>query len=193
MICPQIILCNAIPGSIVIRYSQVRGRGHAPIVSSRDGMVPAFGCVGVTETTSIVLTFASVLSLVSGQWPYFPKSPNPVGDASAPCRNPQQASGKQFMAPTSALLGGPQQRVLEIPEILELIFSFLDVEANVTNALVCRKWSDIALNNVWRDVSDVRRLFSLLAPMRNAPLSRYDRTYRDEYVSACSMFLIRLM
>ena len=92
------------------------------------------------------------------------------------------------MASATSLLGFTQQRVLEIPEILELIFSFLDAETNAVNALVCRKWSELALNNVWRDVSEIRRLFSLLAPMRNAPLSRYDRTYRDEYVSVCRLF-----
>lgn len=91
------------------------------------------------------------------------------------------------MATTTSLLGATQQRVLDIPEILELIFTFLDAETNTVNALVCRKWSELALNNVWRDVSDLRRLFSLLAPMRNAPLSRYDRTYRDEYTFTRSL------
>ena len=74
-----------------------------------------------------------------------------------------------------------QQRVLEIPEIVELIFSFLDEKSNTNNAIVCRKWSDIALNILWRDVRDIRRLFSLLAPLRLV-LSRVEGDVIDTYV-----------
>lgn len=56
-------------------------------------------------------------------------------------------------------------RVLEIPEILELIFSFVDERSNTANALVCKKWFDQALNLVWRDVSDLSRLFKILSPL----------------------------
>ena len=41
----------------------------------------------------------------------------------------------------------------------------------------------MALNIVWREVSDIRKLFSLLAPMEPAPLSRHERIYKDSYVS----------
>lgn len=76
-----------------------------------------------------------------------------------------------------------QQRVLEIPEIVELIFSFLDDESNANNAAVCRRWSELALNILWREVKGVHRLFSLLAPMQLAAVSRYDRDGKDYYVS----------
>lgn len=79
----------------------------------------------------------------------------------------------------------PSQRVLEIPEIVELIFSFLDAASNANNAVVCKRWSELALNIVWRDVTDVRRLFNVLAPMRIAPLSVRERFYKDCYVRAC--------
>lgn len=66
------------------------------------------------------------------------------------------------------------RRVLEIPEILELVFSFLDDKSNANNAAVCRRWSQLALNILWRDVSDIRRAFSLLAPMKLMPPSRFE-------------------
>ena len=58
------------------------------------------------------------------------------------------------------------RRVLEIPEILDIIFSFLDSASNTQNALVCKKWSDPSLSNVWRIVTNPHILFSLLAPTK---------------------------
>ena len=61
-------------------------------------------------------------------------------------------------------------RVLAIPEIIELIMSFLDKKDNVNNACVCRRWSDIALDCVWRNVDDITQLLRLLAPL-DSPLA----------------------
>ncbi|KAI0338822.1 hypothetical protein BDW22DRAFT_1337381 [Trametopsis cervina] len=61
-------------------------------------------------------------------------------------------------------------RVLEIPEILELIFSFLDEDSNARTATVCKKWSEISLNILWREVTEPIHLFTLLAPL--------ERTYQ---------------
>lgn len=72
-------------------------------------------------------------------------------------------------------------RVLEMPEILELILSFLDEHSNANNVAVCRQWSRIAIGILWREVSDIRKLFSLLAPMQLLPLARYD-DFKDRYV-----------
>lgn len=57
------------------------------------------------------------------------------------------------------------QRVLEIPEIVELILSFLDQKEHAASACVCKQWSEIALDHLWRDVDDLYRLFSILAPL----------------------------
>lgn len=57
-------------------------------------------------------------------------------------------------------------RVLCIPELLDMIFRFLDDASNASNARVCRQWSEIALDTLWRDVDDLYRLFGLLAPLR---------------------------
>jgi len=60
-------------------------------------------------------------------------------------------------------------RVLGIPELLDMIFRFLDDgggASNASNARVSRQWSEIALDTLWRDVNDPYRLFGLLAPLQ---------------------------
>ncbi|PPQ76084.1 hypothetical protein CVT26_004591 [Gymnopilus dilepis] len=57
-------------------------------------------------------------------------------------------------------------RVLRIPELLDMIFGYLDPNSNAVNARVCRRWSDIALDTLWKEVDDLYRLFGLLAPLR---------------------------
>ncbi|KAF8068083.1 hypothetical protein FPV67DRAFT_1669950 [Lyophyllum atratum] len=56
-------------------------------------------------------------------------------------------------------------RVLAISELLDIIFRFLDDASNTSNARVCKQWSELALDALWKDVRDLRRLFSLLAPL----------------------------
>jgi len=59
-------------------------------------------------------------------------------------------------------------RVLGIPELLDMIFRFLDDASNASNARVSRQWSEIALDTLWRDVNDPYRLFGLLAPLQKS-------------------------
>jgi hypothetical protein len=66
---------------------------------------------------------------------------------------------------SSATLPGPAHRVLFIPELLDIIFNFLDRDANVANACVCKRWSEIALDVVWKEVDDLLHLFRLLKPI----------------------------
>ncbi|KXN83439.1 hypothetical protein AN958_01453 [Leucoagaricus sp. SymC.cos] len=56
-------------------------------------------------------------------------------------------------------------RVLRIPELLDTIFRSLENHDNLNNALVCRSWSEVALDALWRHVDDLHRLFGLLAPL----------------------------
>jgi hypothetical protein len=56
-------------------------------------------------------------------------------------------------------------RVLSIPELLEMIFSFGTQASNASYALVCRGWRELALDNVWREVDDIYYLLQLLAPL----------------------------
>ncbi|KAF8835217.1 hypothetical protein BDN67DRAFT_959372 [Paxillus ammoniavirescens] len=68
--------------------------------------------------------------------------------------------------PHSELLPSPVQRLLFVPELVDVIFNFLDRMTNLTNALVCKQWSQIALDVVWKEVDNLIQLFSLLKPMR---------------------------
>jgi hypothetical protein len=71
--------------------------------------------------------------------------------------------------PTSSSASGcssAAHRVLAIPEILEVIFSFGTRASNVSYALVCRGWRELALDNVWREVDDIYYLLQLLTPLK---------------------------
>ena len=57
--------------------------------------------------------------------------------------------------------------VLSIPELLDLTFGFMDRASNINNACVCRRWSEIALDNLWREVDNLFLLFNLLAPLQS--------------------------
>ena len=56
-----------------------------------------------------------------------------------------------------------------------MIFSFLESSTNAVNARVCKRWSEIALDLLWRDVEDLQRLFGTLVPLR--------KTAQNEFVS----------
>ncbi|TFK58469.1 hypothetical protein BDN72DRAFT_966336, partial [Pluteus cervinus] len=60
-------------------------------------------------------------------------------------------------------------RVLQIPELLNIIFSYLTDNEHITNALVCKKWSDVALDALWREVQNIQRLVRLLSPIITIP------------------------
>ncbi|KAI0628309.1 hypothetical protein C8Q77DRAFT_1068263 [Trametes polyzona] len=66
---------------------------------------------------------------------------------------------------SSSAYGSTTLRVLAIPEILELVFTFLEETDTSICACVCRTWSEVALDSLWRDVNDLRRLFNVLAPI----------------------------
>ena len=60
------------------------------------------------------------------------------------------------------------ERVLRIPELLDIIFGMMDSASNATNARVCTLWSSRAFDVLWREV-DLHRLFSFLAPLKGNP------------------------
>ncbi|KAJ7475723.1 hypothetical protein FB451DRAFT_1173730 [Mycena latifolia] len=64
-----------------------------------------------------------------------------------------------------SLSASPTNRVLEIPELLHMIFGFLGTE-NASNARVCKRWSEICLDILWSEVDDLHRLFGVLRPLR---------------------------
>lgn len=61
-------------------------------------------------------------------------------------------------------------RVLAIPELLDIIFSSQDRQSNINNSLVCKQWTGIALDNIWREVDNLPHLFNLLAPLQKTAI-----------------------
>jgi F-box-like len=64
-------------------------------------------------------------------------------------------------------------RVLRIPELLQMVFGVLDLPSNTVNARVCKQWSDIALEMLWRDVDDLYLLLKILAPLAKTVEGNY--------------------
>jgi hypothetical protein len=69
------------------------------------------------------------------------------------------------------------QRVLSIPELLNLVFSFLDPKSNTANARVSKSWSDIALSVLWCEVHDLWTLVRLLGPLKGGRGRSYVRRF----------------
>lgn len=59
-------------------------------------------------------------------------------------------------------------RALAIPELLLNVFSYLDAQSNAKAAIVCKTWSEFALNELWQNV-DIG-IFKSLAPMDSSLL-----------------------
>jgi hypothetical protein len=47
-----------------------------------------------------------------------------------------------------------------------MIFGILDLPSNTVNARVCKQWSDIALDILWREIDDLYFLFQILSPLK---------------------------
>ncbi|RDX42426.1 hypothetical protein OH76DRAFT_1362817 [Lentinus brumalis] len=56
-----------------------------------------------------------------------------------------------------------------IDELLAMIFSYLDDRALARAACVCKHWSEIALDCLWFEVNDLKRVLSVLAPLTLKP------------------------
>jgi hypothetical protein len=56
-------------------------------------------------------------------------------------------------------------RPIDVPELLALVFSFLDDRSLARAAQTCRPWSVVALDALWHTLTDLRPLLTLLAPM----------------------------
>ncbi|KAF4598170.1 hypothetical protein EYR38_006566 [Pleurotus pulmonarius] len=59
------------------------------------------------------------------------------------------------------------QRALAIPELLSSICQLLGPKDILSNACVCKKWSNVALDVLWKEVDDIHNLLSLLAPLEH--------------------------
>lgn len=87
------------------------------------------------------------------------------------------------------------QRALNLPELLSIIFTFLQVDGGRTGLKACarvsQQWSEVALDQIWSQVTDfseqnLHQLFRILAPMKKVD---------DEYVrrSLRSVLIFKLM
>jgi hypothetical protein len=63
--------------------------------------------------------------------------------------------------------------VLSVPELLSIVFSFLEKGDVFDCATVCKLWSSIALDELWREMNDAPNLFSLLGSYSNDNEERY--------------------
>jgi len=57
-------------------------------------------------------------------------------------------------------------QILQIIELLHRIFGYMGREDQVTCALVCRAWSEVALDVIWYRVDDFRSFANLLSPVK---------------------------
>ncbi|OBZ72753.1 hypothetical protein A0H81_06681 [Grifola frondosa] len=70
-----------------------------------------------------------------------------------------------------------------INELLFIILSHLDDRSLSKVVTVCKQWSEIALDILWRDVVDLRRLLSILAPFtRKSQKSTFSQGLAAVYV-----------
>ena len=66
---------------------------------------------------------------------------------------------------TTTLRTTAMERVMEITELIENILFYTNKKSQITSALVCKIWSEIARKFLWYHVDDLRALFSVLCPM----------------------------
>ena len=78
----------------------------------------------------------------------------------------------------------PTHRVLGIPELLDMIFGYLDPPSNAVNAQVCKQWLDIAMDVLWKNVGNLYRLFSLLSPLKAERDDNYVRALPSHLFSS---------
>lgn len=81
-----------------------------------------------------------------------------------------------------SLTGDFATRVLNMPDILQVLFEVTDSRELARCACVCRRWSSLALDSLWKNLPSIMPLFKLLF----APDWIVWRPYRDnEEVSLC--------
>ncbi|KAG8915897.1 hypothetical protein FRC00_008438 [Tulasnella sp. 408] len=65
------------------------------------------------------------------------------------------------------LIRAAKEAALSIPEVLSLIFSNGSPETQAACARVCKKWSEVALDELWRELEDIYPLLRLLIPFED--------------------------
>ena len=85
--------------------------------------------------------------------------------------------------PVSDMASSAAHTLADVNELIAITLSFLDNRSLAASARVCKKWKEIALDFLWREVDDLHRLFTTLSPYRK-PMKKLDggRTIQS-YVS----------
>ncbi|KAI3601596.1 hypothetical protein WG66_003027 [Moniliophthora roreri] len=66
-------------------------------------------------------------------------------------------------------------RVVELPDLLRPIFTYCSRGSNAKNASVCKLWSDISLDFVWEEISDLDVIFGRLGTVQVS--KSYERSF----------------
>ncbi|KAL5512796.1 hypothetical protein ACEPAG_3062 [Sanghuangporus baumii] len=69
-----------------------------------------------------------------------------------------------------------QRALFHTPEIQVHIFGAVEVEAAVRCALVCKAWTEKALDRAWSTVCSLRQIYNVLAPLTPRSFGRFDPT-----------------
>lgn len=67
----------------------------------------------------------------------------------------------------NSLFYSPARRVLKISELVDEVFGYLEKPSIANNAQVCKQWSEIAFDCLWREVDHPFHLFNKLSPLES--------------------------
>ncbi|ESK87353.1 hypothetical protein Moror_11716 [Moniliophthora roreri MCA 2997] len=76
---------------------------------------------------------------------------------------------------TSVMRTSEASRVVELPDLLRPIFMYCSRGSNAKNASVCKLWSDISLDFVWEEISDLDVIFGRLGTVQVSKY--YERSF----------------
>ncbi|KAG6835921.1 hypothetical protein H0H93_013330 [Arthromyces matolae] len=73
-------------------------------------------------------------------------------------------SGKEPQPTTETMLRGepPPTPVLQVPELLTIVFTHASDASNIVNAQVCRCWGDVVEPVLWREINSAQKMQALL-------------------------------
>ena len=84
----------------------------------------------------------------------------------------------------------PYQRPsFAIPELLSLTFSYATHATLAAAARVCRAWSELALDELWRELEWPGYAFELLAPFDSDDMARGGRTHVCFYLQVLALLI----
>ena len=83
-----------------------------------------------------------------------------------------------------------QRHRFAIPELLSLTFSYATPGTQAAAARVCRAWSELALDELWRELEWPGYAFELLAPFDSDDLPHGGRTHVCFYLQVLALLIV---